>query len=386
MLFIKNGYIKTMAGPDIDGGSILVDNGKIVAIGKELTAPAGAEVIDAAGMFITPGLVDGHSHIGIGEDSVRFEGMDYNEMTDPVTPHMRGLDGIKPVDEGFVDAKTGGVTTAAIGPGSANVVGGTFSVLKLYGDRVDDMIIRQDMAMKCAFGENPKFCYGQKGKAPMTRMAVASLLRELLAKTREYDEAKKLAETDPTKKPKFDMKLEAMLPVIRKEIPLKAHAHQADDIMTAIRIAKEFDVLLTIEHCTDGHLVADHVGREKLGVFLGPTLGSKSKYELKNKTFDTPNALYKAGAKVCIIVDAPVIPQKYLALHAALAVKAGLPEQEGWKAITINPAEVIGVADRVGSLEVGKDADIVLFSGNPMKEIEATVLYTIIDGAVQYKK
>lgn len=386
MLFIKNGYIKTIAGPDIDGGSILVDNGKIVAIGKELTAPAGAEVIDATGMFITPGLVDGHSHIGIGEDAIRFEGMDYNEITDPVTPHMRGLDGIKPVDEGFVEAKTGGVTTAAIGPGSANVVGGTFSVLKLYGDRVDDMVIRQDMAMKCAFGENPKFCYGQKGKAPMTRMAVASLLRELLAKTREYDEAKKLGETDPTKKPKFDMKLEAMLPVIRKEIPLKAHAHQADDIMTAIRIAKEFDVLLTIEHCTDGHLVAEHVGREKLGVFLGPTLGSKSKYELKNKTFDTPNALYKAGAKVCIIVDAPVIPQKYLALHAALAVKAGLPENEGWKAITINPAEVIGVADRVGSLEVGKDADIVLFSGNPMKEIDATVLYTIIDGAVQYKK
>lgn len=386
MLFIKNGYIKTMAGPDLEGGSILVDNGKIVAIGKELSAPAGAEVIDATGLFITPGLVDGHSHIGIGEDAVRFEGMDYNEMTDPVTPHMRGIDGIKPVDEGFVDAKTGGVTTACIGPGSANVVGGTFSVLKLYGDRVDDMIIRQDMAMKCAFGENPKFCYGQKGKAPMTRMAVASLLRELLAKTREYDEAKKLAETDPTKKPKFDMKLEAMLPVIRKEIPLKAHAHQADDILTAIRIAKEFDVKLTIEHCTDGHLIADHVGREHLGVFLGPTLGSKSKYELKNKTFDTPAALYKAGAKVCIIVDAPVIPQKYLMLHAALAVKAGLPEEAGWQAITINPAEVIGVADRVGSLEVGKDADIVLFSGNPMKEIEATVLYTIIDGAVQYKK
>ena len=343
--------------------------------------------LDADGCIVAPGFVDGHSHIGIGEDAIRFEGMDYNELSDPVTPNMRGIDGIKPIDENFQEAKMGGVTTAAIGPGSANVIGGTFSVLKLYGTRVDDMVIRPEMAMKCALGENPKFCYGQKGKSCVTRMGIAALFREALSKAKEYNDAKILAETDPTKKPKFDMKLEALIPVIRKEIPLKIHAHQADDILTAIRIAKEFDLDFTIEHCTDGHLIAEHIAKSGVkGVFCGPTLGSKTKYELKNKTFDTPVVLNKAGVKVCIIVDAPVIPQKYLGLHAGYAVKAGMPEDEAWKAITINPAEVIGVSNRVGSLEVGKDADVVIHKGNPLTDIDAVVLYTIIDGEVRYQK
>ncbi len=387
MIFIKNGFVKTITAGDIEQGCILLENGKITKIGKNLEAPAGAKVIDAAGCLVTPGFVDGHSHIGIGEDAIRFEGMDYNEITDPITPHMRGIDGIKPVDEGFREAKMGGVTTAAIGPGSANVIGGTFSVLKLYGDIVDEMVINGEMAMKCALGENPKFCYGQKGKSCVTRMGIASVFRDALSKAKEYYEAKKAGEEDPSKNPKFDMKMEALIPVIKKEIPLKIHAHQVDDIQTAIRIAKEFDVNFTIEHCTDGHLIADYIAKSGVqGVFCGPTLGSKTKYELKNKCFETPGVLAKAGVKVCIIVDAPVIPQKYLAMHAGYAVKAGMPEEEAWKAITINPAEVIGVADRVGSLEVGKDADVVIHKGNPMTDINATVLYTIIDGEIRYEK
>ena len=388
MLFIKNAKIKTMAGTDIENGSILVENGKIKAIGKNLPEPSGAEVIDAGGRLTTPGLIDGHSHIGLWGEATGSAGEDVNEMSDPVMPHLRALDAINPLDESFAKALKGGVTVAGTGPGSANAFGGTFSIIKLAGKRVDDMLVKADFAMKVAFGENPKRVYGDQKKSPQTRMAVAAIIRETLEKAKRYNEDIEEYEKSsrPEKKrPPFDAKLHALLPVIRREIPLKAHAHRADDIFTALRIAKEFDLKITIEHCTEGHLIVDELVKENKYVFVGPTFGSKSKVELKNLSFETAKALSDAGVNVSIITDAPVIPQGSLALCAGFAVAAGMSEENAWKSITINPAEAMEVADRVGSLEVGKDADIVIFNGNPLKEIGASVAYTIVDGKVVYK-
>ena len=381
MLLIQGGLVKPIAGEDIPNGQVLIDNGKIVAVGTNLQVPDGTEVYDASGCIVTPGLVDAHTHIGLDEEAIRWEGADYNEMSDPVTPDMRGIDGINPQDEAFRLALEGGVTTAVTGPGSANVLGGTFVAIKLYGNVVDEMVIKNPAAMKAAFGENPKGCYGQNGrKAPVTRMGVAALLRETLEKTRRYAEEIEESEKDDTKKRPYDPKLEAMLPVIRKEIPLKCHAHRADDMLTAIRIAEEFDIRLTLDHCTDGHLIADTLAKKGYPVLVGPSLGNKSKFELKNKTFSTPGILYKAGLPVCIITDAPVIPLYYLPLCAGLAVREGLPEDEAWRAITINPARVAGIEDRVGSLEAGNDADIAVFSSNPLHDIQAVAKQVFVNG------
>ena len=383
MLLIKNGYIKTMAGDDIPNGCVLLgDDGKIVAVGPALNAPADCPEIDAQGRLVTPGCVDAHCHIGLHNECMRWEGMDYNEASDPMTPHMRAIDSINPMDEAFDLALEGGVTTACTGPGSANVVGGTFAAIKLAGKRVDNMIVKESIAMKCAFGENPKGCYGQAGKkSPITRMAVAALLRELLFKTRRYMEDKEAG-----KNPGFDMKLEAMIPVLKGEIPLKAHAHRADDIFTAIRVAKEFGVKLTLDHCTDGSLIADELAKEGLPAFVGPSLGSKSKIELKNKSFETPGVLYKAGVPISIITDAPVIPLQYLPMCAGLAVNSGLPYEEAWKAITINPAVATGISDRVGSLEAGKDGDLVIWSADPLTTVGASACVTVVDGKVVYQQ
>ena len=382
MLLIYNGHIKTMAGADIENGCVLIDDsGKIAAVGKDLDAPADAQRIDAGGRLVTPGCVDAHCHIGLDNEAMGWEGMDYNEIVDPITPQLRCIDSINPMDEAFDNALQGGVTTACTGPGSANVVGGTFVALKLYGKRVDNMILKHPVAMKCAFGENPKRCYGQGSKkSPMTRMGTASLLRELLFKTKRYYEDKKEG-----KNPGFDMKLEAMIPVIEGKIPLKAHAHRADDIFTSIRIAKEFGVKLTLDHCTDGALIADELAKEGLPAFVGPTLGNKSKIELKNKSFTTPKVLQEAGVKVSIITDSPVIPLQYLPMCAGLAVNAGLDKEEAWKAITINPAESIGVGDRIGSLEPGKDADVVIWAADPLSTVGGEAYITIVDGKVVYK-
>jgi imidazolonepropionase-like amidohydrolase len=381
MLLIKNAFIKTMAGADIENGCILVDEGKIVAVGKGLTAPEGAEVIDAEGRLVTPGCVDAHCHIGLDNEACGWEGRDYNEIVDPITPQMRAIDSINPMDEAFGNALQGGVTAACTGPGSANVVGGTFVAIKLAGKRVDKMIIKNPVAMKCAFGENPKRCYGQGSKkAPMTRMGTAALLRELLFKTKRYMEDK-----ENGKNPGFDMKLESMIPVLKGEIPLKAHAHRADDILTSIRIAREFGVGITLDHCTDGALIADELAEEGLWAFVGPTLGNKSKIELANKSFTTPAVLHEAGVPISIITDAPVIPLQYLPMCAGLAVNAGLDEEAAWKAITINPATAIGIADRVGSLEPGKDADIVIWTADPLKNVGGEAYTTIVNGKIVYQ-
>ena len=381
MLLIKNGHIMTMAGREFTNGSVLIgDNGKITAVGEALEAPEGAPVIDAQGRLVTPGCVDAHCHIGLDNEAVGWEGRDYNEIVDPITPQMRAIDSIYPQDEAFPNAIRGGVTTACTGPGSANVIGGTFTVIKLVGNRVDNMIVKDPIAMKCAFGENPKRCYGQGSKkSPMTRMAVAALLRETLFKTRRYMEDKAAG-----KNPPFDMKLEAMEPVLRGEIPLKCHAHRADDILTAIRVAKEFGVKMTMDHCTDGEVIADELAKEGFPAFVGPSLGGKSKIELQNKSFTTPGVLSKAGVKVSIITDAPVIPLQNLPMCAGLAANAGLPMEEAWKAITINPAESLGIADRVGSLEPGKDGDVVIWTADPLTTIGGEAYITVVDGKIVY--
>ena len=381
MLLIQNAHIKTMAGEELPNGCLLIEDGKIAAVAPVIAAPAGAQVIDAQGRLLTPGCVEAHCHIGLDNQAMRWEGMDYNEIVDPLTPQLRAIDSINPQDESFGLALRGGVTTACTGPGSANVVGGTFAILKLAGKRVDKMVLRSPAAMKCAFGENPKGCYGQgKKQSPMTRMAVAGLLRELLMRTIRYRDDKAAG-----KNPPLDMKLEAMLPVVNGEIPIKCHAHRADDILTAVRIAREFDLKLTLDHCTDGEIIADELAEEGCPVFVGPSLGSKSKVELRNKSFTTPGVLYRAGLTVSIITDAPVIPLQYLPLAAGLAAAAGLPMDEAWRAITINPAQSLGIADRVGSLEPGKDADLVLWTADPLTTIGGEAYMTIVNGKIVYQ-
>ena len=379
---IMGGRLITAEGQEFENGYVDFKDGVITAFGDITEAgPAEGEVYDAEGGYIMPGFIDAHTHIGILEQNVRWEGNDVNEMTDPVTPHLDAIDGIYPFDVAFADAVNSGVTSAVVGPGSANVVGGTFVAIKLHGKRVDNMIIKNPIAMKCAFGENPKRCYGQGAKkSPMTRMGTAALLRELLFKTKRYLEDKQAG-----KNPPFDMKLESMIPVIEGKLPLKAHAHRADDILTSIRIAKEFGVKLTLDHCTDGALIADELAAENYPAFVGPTFGNKSKIELANKSFTTPKVLADAGVKVSIITDAPVIPLQYLPMCAALAVNAGLDTEYAWKAITINAAESTGISDRVGSLETGKDGDVVIWTADPMTTVGAESYTTIIDGKIVYQ-
>ena len=378
---IRGGLVHDAVHRDACKADILLADGKIAAIGTDLTAPADAVVFDAGGLDVFPGFVDAHTHIGLDGYGIGYEGCDYNEMNDIWTPQLRAIDGINPRDEAFGNAIGGGVTTAVTGPGSANVLGGTFVAMKLYGDCVDDMILKYPAAMKIAFGENPKGVYGQNGhKMPVTRMAVAATLRETLFKAQRYAKEIEEAEKDATKTRPFDMKLEALLPVLRKEIPLKAHAHRADDILTAIRIAKEFDVDITLDHVTEGHLIVRHLVKAGKPVLVGPSFGSKSKQELREKSFATAGILDDAGLEVCIITDAPVIPLYYLPLCAGLAVKAGMKEESAWRAITINPAHVVGIDGRVGSIEAGKDADIAIFEGNPLRDIQCRTKAVFVNG------
>ncbi len=385
MILIKNGLVKTMAGANIENGQVLIEDGKIKEVGKEVSAPESAEIIDAKGCIVSPGFIDAHCHIGMWEEGIGFEGEDGNEAVDPVTPQLRAIDAINPMCVAFEEAREGGVTTAVTGPGSANVVGGQFIAIKTFGKRVDNMVVKDPVAMKIAFGENPKRVYDEQQKSPMTRMATAAILRETLFNAKKYLEQLEEAKKDPEKKPDFDMKMEAMIPVMKKEIPLKAHAHRADDIFTAIRIAKEFDLDVTLDHCTEGHLIVDELAKEGKCAIIGPSLGGKSKYELKNLTFETPKVLNEAGIKIAIMTDSSVIPLQYLSLCAGLAVKSGLDEEEAWKAITINPAQITGIDDRVGSIEVGKDADIVILKGNPLRDIDYRTVMTIIDGKIVYQ-
>ena len=374
-----------MANRNYDRGDILIEGNKIKEIAEDIPAPAGAEIIDARGMWIMPGIVDAHCHIGMWEDGIGFEGADGNEETDPVTPHLRAIDGINPGDNSFREAKEHGITTVVTGPGSANVVGGQFAALKTYGRRVDDMIVKAPLAVKVALGENPKRVYGEQRKSPSTRMATAAILRETLIEARDYKRKMELGKQDPEKMPDRDLKMEIMVKVLDRELPLKVHAHRADDILTAIRIAREFDVDITIDHCTEGHKITDFLLEENARVIVGPLLTDRSKVELKNLTFKSPAVLSRAGLKVAIMTDHPVIPIQYLPVCASIAVREGMDEMEALKAITIYPAWVSGLDDRVGSLEEGKDADIAIFDGHPL-DIRSRTRMVFIDGRLVYKK
>ncbi len=389
MLFIKNAKLLTMSGINYDKGYVAIDEGKITALGSDaaeaqsLERECRGEVIDAEGCYVLPGFIDAHCHIGMWEDSVGFEGDDGNEMTDPVTPQLRAIDAIYHADRSFEEAREAGITTVVTGPGSANVIGGQFAALKTYGRSVDDMLLKSPVAMKVAFGENPKTVYHEKRQSPTTRMATAAILRESLMKAREYKQMLDDYERDSENndKPDYDIKLDALMKVLNGELMVKAHAHRADDILTALRIAKEFGLKMTIEHCTEGHLIADILKEENVSVISGPFLTDRSKIELRNQSTKTPGILSKAGIKVAIMTDHPCTPVQYLPLCAAVAVKEGMDEKEALKAITINAAEITGIDDRVGSLDVGKDADIIIMDGAPL-ELKSKVLYAIINGQV----
>ena len=376
MVLVKNGMIHDMVNKEPYKADILIEDGKIKAIGADLTSDG--EVYDAEGYDVYPGFIDAHAHLGLDGYGIGFEGADYNEMNDVCTPQLRAIDSFNPLDPTVKMAAQAGVTTVATGQGSSNTIGGTWIAVKTTGVCVDDMIIKDPVAMKCALGENPKRCYREKGNA--ARMTTAANIRQMMLKTLDYMARLEAAGDDPAKKPAFDYKCEAMIPVMKREIPLKIHAHQANDILTAVRLAREFNVKMTLEHTTEGHLIADKLAEcKEYPMAVGPTLGHASKFELQNKSWETPKVLSEKGCLVSIITDSPVIPQQYLTLCAGLAVKAGMDSYEALKAITINPAKHIGIEDRVGSLEPGKDGDLVVYEGSPF-DIDSKVKLVLING------
>ncbi len=356
---IENAHIYTMAGEIIENGFVAFDNGKITAVGGMENVPEG-ERVDAEGGILLPGLIDAHSHIGLFNEGMRFEGEDGNEDTDPITPHLRAIDAVYPQDLAFREAREAGITTVVTGPGSANPIGGAFAALKTKGVCVDEMAINPCAAMKFAFGENPKISYNQKERTPVTRMATAALIRETLFKAQEYADSR-LDEEDCD----FDMKLEALLPLLDGELSAQMHAHRADDIFTALRIAREFDIDIALVHATEGHMIAEKLAEAKVPVICGPLLNSRSKPELANQSVKNAALLAKAGVKCALCTDHPEVPQNYLMLSCALAAAEGLSEVEALSMITINAAEIAGIETRVGSIEVGKDADFVLYRGHP---------------------
>lgn len=387
MLLLKNGNVMTMAGPAFVG-DVAIENGKIAAVGQSLSY-SDAEVRDVTGMIVMPGIVDPHCHIGMWEDAMGFEGADGNECTNPITPELRAIDAINPYDRCFEEAAAGGVTTCVTGPGSANVIGGQFVAIKTYGDSVDDMVLRFPVAVKAAFGENPKRVYDGKNQTPSTRMATAALMRKALVEAQEYNEKLERGKADPEKMPERNLGKEILARVIRRELPMKIHAHRADDILTAIRICREFKLRYTLDHCTEGYLITDKL-KEALsedceGIIVGPLLTDRSKIELKNLSFKAPKVLEQAGIEYAMMTDHPVTPEQYLPICTAVAVREGASEESALKAITINAAKITGIADRVGSIEVGKDADIAVFSGHPF-DFRSRCVLTLVNGKVAHEE
>lgn len=377
-MLICNGRVFTMSEDDkeYENGFVRIGGEVITEVGNmsDLKEKKDEEILDVGGAIVMPGIIDAHSHIGISEEKKGAIGDDCNEVTNPITPSLRAIDAINPMDAAFHEAIAAGITGVMAGPGSANVIGGQFAFLKTYGRCIDEMLVKAPTAMKAALGENPKVNYGDKDCYPSTRMANAALLRKTLRQAAHY-------------KPEngYDADMEVMQFVIRKEIPLKVHVHRADDILTAIRIAKEFAIEITLDHCTEGHLITEYVKAAGYPAIVGPDLTSKNKIEVQNMSFKTCGILHKAGVLTAITTDHPVTLLQYLPICAGLAVRAGLPLKEGYRCITINPAKICGVADRVGSLEKGKDADIAIFDDNPMQTLTNT-LYTIINGKIVYNK
>jgi len=390
MLIIKGGRVLTACRPGgpvspvIDGGVILVEAGKIRAVGgPDLPVPPGCESMDATGCVVTPGLIDAHSHIGIYEDGVGWEGNDVNEGTDPNTADVRALDGINPADTAFAEALEGGVTTVQVMPGSANVIGGEVVTIKCIGSVVDDMVLRRPTGLKAALGENPKRAYGSQRKRPSTRMGNAAVMRAALSKGRDYLRKLEIAAEKPDKRPDIDLRMEMIAKVLRREIPLRVHAHRADDILTALRIADEFGINISLEHTTDGSKVAKLLAGRGIPCMTGPLGGPRTKLETRDKGPHVPGILAAAGVKIAIITDHPVIPQQWLRITAGLAVREGLPEDAALAACTRDAAEIIGVADRVGTLEPGKDADMVIWDGDPFEYL-TKACRVFVDGRTAY--
>ena len=388
MLLLQNGMIFPMSG-DSFTGDVLIENDRIHSIGLHINAPEGTKVMDLSGKYVLPGFIDAHCHVGMFDDGMGEEGSDGNEYSSPSTPEMRAIDGVDPFDPCFREARNAGITTVVTGPGSANVIGGTFLAIKTEGRCIEDMVLKNPVAMKSAFGENPKTCYREQKEAPYTRMAIAAIFRKSMTDAREYE--KKLTDgiTDPEKIPDRDLGLEALLPVLHRDLPLKMHAHRADDILTALRLAKEFNLRVTIDHCTEGYLFPELL-RERTeeigaGVIIGPLLSDRSKIELRNLSYEAPRILHDHKIKFAMMSDHPVIPIQYLPVTAALAVRYGLDEKTALESITINAAEITGLSDRIGTLEPGKDADIAVFSGHPI-DIRSHCLLTLINGKIVYKQ
>lgn len=388
MYLLKNALVMSMVQPAFHG-DVLIENGRISAVGKALRVPDNAQTMDCAGRYVLPGFIDAHCHIGMWEDGIGEEGADGNESSDPITPEMRAIDGINPFDPCFAEARAAGVTTVLTGPGSANVIGGQFVALKTAGRCIDDMILRDPAAMKAALGENPKREYTEQKATPYTRMAIAALFRKAMVDAREYARKLELGEEDPEKLPDRDLALEALLPVLRRELPVKFHAHRADDILTALRLTREFGLCATIEHCTEGHLIVDLLKEQleelKAGVILGPLLSERAKIEMKNLTFHSAKLLHDAGIPFALMTDHPVTPIQYLPVCAALCVRDGLDEETALKSITIVAARITGLGDRVGSIEPGKDADIAIFDTHPL-DFRAHCVCTFINGQIVYQR
>ncbi len=375
-MIFKNGRIWTMEGDIFESGCMEVKDGRIAYVGEEEKA---GEAVDLKGKWVLPGFVDAHCHVGMWENGMADEGDDGNEATDPVTPHLRAIDAINPLDQSFREALEAGVTTVVTGPGSANVIGGRFVALKTHGRRVEDMIVKEPQALKIALGENPKRVYKDQEKAPATRMATAALLREAFVEAQEYQRKLELGKADPEKLPDRDLKMETLVLALERKIPVKAHAHRADDIMTALRIAREFGLDMTIEHCTEGALILDILKEEHARVILGPIICDRGKVELRHLSDGNPALFEKAGIKFALMTDHPVTPIQYLPLCALVAVRQGLSEEAALRAITIHGAEMAGIADRVGSLKVGKDADFTVFSGHPL-DFRTKVIAVYVNG------
>lgn len=387
MFALTNARIFTVTKGIIEKGTVLIEFGKISAVGKDIAIPGDIPVYDLNGACVTPGFIDAHCHVGIFNEGTGDIGEDGNDCTDPVTPFLRASDGIYPDDEGFDDARSHGVTTLCVGPGSGNVVGGQMAVVKPRSNILEKMLVTEYIGLKCAFGENPKRVYGERKAMPSTRMGVAALLRKMLREAKQYKQKKEYAlrKNDGDEKEPFaeEEAREIVLKVIEGKVPLRAHAHRMDDIQTAIRIASEFEVPIVIEHCTEGYKIAGYLAEKGIPVILGPINGTKPKVELKDATLNAPRILEEAGVTFAIMTDAPVERIGALFDDVRLAIRHGLSPEYGLKSITINAAKILGLDDTIGSIEPGKSADLNVFSGDPF-DFRSTIQAVLIDGEVRY--